>query len=87
MADKVKPIPDGYRSVTIVLYVEDVDMTSGKAIAAGGKVLQPVQDRFYGDRMGTFEDPSDTSGMLQRTPKACHPEEMKKRMAQQEHQD
>jgi PhnB protein len=28
-----------------------------RAIAAGGKLKRPVQDQFYGDRLGTIEDP------------------------------
>jgi PhnB protein len=27
------------------------------AVAEGAKILQPVQDKFYGDRTGTIEDP------------------------------
>ena len=40
-----------------MLYVEDVDSVAAQFVAAGGKVLQPVKDQFYGDRSGTFEDP------------------------------
>ena len=55
----------GYRSpqslggspVSILLYVKDVDAMAGKALAAGAKVIRPVQDQFYGDRSGTFADP------------------------------
>ncbi|MEX0675620.1 MAG: VOC family protein [Pirellulales bacterium] len=58
--------PDmGYRSpkslggtpVSIMLYVEDVDAVAKQALAAGAKEMRPVQDQFYGDRSGTFEDP------------------------------
>ena len=28
-----------------------------RAEAAGGKVIRPVSDQFYGDRSGTIEDP------------------------------
>jgi PhnB protein len=28
-----------------------------RAINAGAKVLKPVQDQFYGDRSGFFQDP------------------------------
>ena len=34
-----------------------VDAQFARAIAAGGKVVKPVQDQFYGDRSGTFVDP------------------------------
>jgi PhnB protein len=58
--------PDmGYRSpqaiggtpVSIMLYVEDVDAQFERAVAAGAKVRRPLADQFYGDRVGTLEDP------------------------------
>ena len=47
----------GGSPVSIHLYVEDVDSTFNRAVAAGAKVLQPVSDQFYGDRRGGVEDP------------------------------
>jgi PhnB protein len=47
----------GGSPVTIFLYVEDVDSTFGKALAAGATELKPVEDRFYGDRAGKLQDP------------------------------
>ena len=44
-------------AVSIMLYVNDVDSTVKTAVAEGAKLLQPVEDKFYGDRMGTIEDP------------------------------
>jgi uncharacterized glyoxalase superfamily protein PhnB len=35
--------------VTIHLYVEDMDKVVAQAVKAGAKVLQPVEDKFYGD--------------------------------------
>ena len=58
--------PDmGYRSphamggttVSIMLYLDDVDAVFEQAVAAGAKMLRPVQNQFYGDRTGTLEDP------------------------------
>ena len=43
--------------VHIYLYVADVDSIVAQASAAGAKTLSPVEDQFYGDRMGTLEDP------------------------------
>jgi PhnB protein len=42
---------------SILLYVEDVDSRFQQAVAAGGKVVRPLTDQFYGDRSGTLEDP------------------------------
>ena len=47
----------GGSAVSIMLYVNDVDSTVKTAVAEGAKLLQPVEDKFYGDRMGTIEDP------------------------------
>jgi PhnB protein len=47
----------GGSPVTIHIYVEDVDALAARAQAAGAKVLRAVANRFYGDRVGKFEDP------------------------------
>ena len=44
-------------SVGLHIYVEDVDALFAQAINAGAKQVKPVADQFYGDRMGTLEDP------------------------------
>jgi PhnB protein len=47
----------GGTTVSLYIYVDDVDSFTEKAIAEGLKVLKPVADQFYGDRSGHFEDP------------------------------
>jgi PhnB protein len=47
----------GGSPVRLLLYVEDVDAVVSKAVAAGAKLLSPVEDQFYGDRSGKLEDP------------------------------
>ena len=47
----------GGSPVSLHLYVEDVDAVVARAVAAGGKLLHPVENKFYGDRLGTLEDP------------------------------
>jgi PhnB protein len=47
----------GGSPVMILLYVEDVDAVTARAIAAGAKPVRAVQDQFYGDRSGTIVDP------------------------------
>jgi PhnB protein len=47
----------GGTPVSLVLYVEDADKVFNQAVAAGAKVLKPLQDQFYGDRSGTVADP------------------------------
>jgi PhnB protein len=47
----------GGSPVSIHLYVEDVDAFVNHAVAAGAKLIAPVQDQFYGDRSGRVADP------------------------------
>ena len=47
----------GGSPVSILLYVENVDGFVAQAIAAGARVQRPVEDKFYGDRSGSLEDP------------------------------
>lgn len=47
----------GGSPVSIMIYVQDVDTVFNQAVSAGGKVKQAVKDQFYGDRIGTLEDP------------------------------
>lgn len=43
--------------VTLHLYVEDVEATVARAVAAGARITLPVDDMFWGDRYGRIEDP------------------------------
>jgi PhnB protein len=52
------PVPDGSSPVAIYVYVEDVDQVVDRAAAAGGKVLMPPKDQFWGDRTAWIMDPS-----------------------------
>jgi PhnB protein len=47
----------GGTPVTISVYVEDVDATFERALKAGATEKRPVENQFYGDRSGQFEDP------------------------------
>ncbi len=52
------PQLDGSSPVVIYVYVEDVDATVERAVAAGAKILFPVSNQFWGDRIGWIMDPS-----------------------------
>lgn len=52
------PKLDGSSPVVIYVYVEDVDKTVERAVAGGAKVLFPVANQFWGDRIGWVMDPS-----------------------------
>jgi PhnB protein len=53
----VGPKTVGGTPVSIHVYVEDSDSVFERAIEAGAKSLAPMEDKFYGDRSGSFEDP------------------------------
>lgn len=47
----------GGGSISIYLYVKNVDAVFKKAISSGAKVIREVENMFYGDRSGGIEDP------------------------------
>jgi PhnB protein len=53
----LSPKTIGGSPVSIHLYVADVDAAVERAVAAGAKLVRPVADQFYGDRVGGIEDP------------------------------
>ena len=67
--------------VSIFLYVEDVDGLVKKAIRAGARETQPVQDMFWGDRYGRVVDPFGHEWQIATHKEDLTPEQMKERMA------
>lgn len=47
----------GGSPISLLIYVKDADAIVNGAVAAGGKLIRPVADQFYGDRMGGITDP------------------------------
>ena len=47
----------GASPVSLYVYLPDVDQVFKRATTEGAKVLKPVEDQFYGDRSGFFQDP------------------------------
>jgi PhnB protein len=52
------PVSDASSPVVIFVYVPDVDATVERAVANGARVLVPLQDQFWGDRVAWFIDPA-----------------------------
>jgi len=71
----------GGSPVSILLYVEDVDALFNQAVSAGAKVQRPVQDQFYGDRIGGVTDPFGHVWYIATHKEEVSPEEMRKRAA------
>jgi PhnB protein len=77
----LSPTTIGGTPVTLHMYVQDVDALVTKATAEGLKVLRPVQDQFYGDRGGKFEDPYGHHWWIATHKEDVAPEELAKRAA------
>ena len=69
----------GGSPVMIYLYVKDVDAVVARAIEAGGKIVRPVQDQFYGERSGQFEDPFGQVWMISTRTEELSAEELHRR--------
>jgi PhnB protein len=79
--DALSPQTIGGTPIMIHLYVEDVDAFANRAIGEGLKILRPVEDQFYGDRGGKFEDPFGHRWWIATHKEDISPEEMRKRAA------
>ncbi|MEA2140881.1 MAG: PhnB protein [Solirubrobacteraceae bacterium] len=71
----------GGTPVTLHVYVENADDAFERALQAGAKSLRPVEDKFYGDRSGQFEDPFGHRWDVATHVEDVAPEEMSKRAA------
>jgi PhnB protein len=80
--DNRSPKAIGGTSVTIHAYVEDVDSVFNAAVEAGAKELRPVENQFYGDRTGQFEDPFGHRWSVATHVEDVPPDEMEKRAAE-----
>jgi PhnB protein len=69
----------GGTSVSFLIYVDDVDASFDRAIAAGGTVTRPVKDQFYGDRSGSLKDPFGHTWTIATHTEDVSPEEMDSR--------
>jgi PhnB protein len=74
----------GGSSMALMLYVEDVDSFVQRAVAAGAKVVRPIQNQFYGDRSGALEDPFGHSWYVATHVEDVSDEELRRRASQQQ---
>jgi PhnB protein len=70
----------GGSPILIHLGVEDVDAVGQRAVAGGMKVVQPIEDRFYGDRSGQFADPFGYTWIVSTHKEEVPAEELQRRM-------
>jgi len=70
----------GGSPVSLMIYVEDVDTIFSQAVAAGATIKEALQDKFYGDRMGTVVDPYGHVWHVATHKEDVSPDEMQERM-------
>ena len=73
----------GGSPVHLHMYVDDVDAAVARAVGAGAKIVRPVQDQFYGDRLGTVSDPFGHVWHVSTHKEDLTPEEIGRRAAAQ----
>jgi PhnB protein len=69
----------GGTSVSIFMYVEDVDAVVQQAVEEGATVTMEVDDQFWGDRFGTVQDPFGHLWSISTHVEDVPPEEMAER--------
>lgn len=77
--DALSPKSRGGATGSFMIYVPDADAAVDRAVKAGAKLVQPVQDQFWGDRSDTVVDPFGHKWMLGTHVEDVSDEEMKRR--------
>lgn len=80
MGDEMPDCPSaetqGGSSISLFVYVPDVDTAFKQAINAGATETMPVMDMFWGDRCGNLTDPFGYSWMIGTHKRDLTPEEI-----------
>ncbi|MEQ8842187.1 MAG: VOC family protein [Acidimicrobiales bacterium] len=74
--DAANPAKLGGTSVLLHQYVTDVDAATARAVDAGGTLLRPPADQFYGDRAALVVDPFGHQWSLHTHVRDVTPDEM-----------
>jgi PhnB protein len=77
----VGPRTVGGTPVGIMVYLPDVDAAVARALAAGAKLVSPAENKFYGDRTASIEDPFGHKWYLSTRVEDVPPDEMARRAA------
>jgi PhnB protein len=77
--DALSPKSRGGATGSFMIYVPDADAAVDRAVKAGAKVVQPVENQFWGDRVGTVVDPFGHKWMLGTHIEDVSEEEIKRR--------
>jgi PhnB protein len=73
------PTPGAKNPCGMFVYLEDVDATFNRAVAAGASVDMPLTNQFWGDRYGKLTDPFGHNwGLAQHVEDVAHDEMMRR---------
>ena len=72
----------GGTPVSLHVYVDDVDAVFQAALDAGATSVRDLENQFYGDRTGQFEDPFGHRWSVATHVEDVSPEEMQRRAAE-----
>ena len=78
----LSPKTRGGTSSGLMIYVDDVDASFARALAAGGTQVMAVENQFYGDRSGKIADPFGHQWTLATHIEDVEMADMERRMAQ-----
>ena len=62
------------------VYASNVEVMASRFVKAGGTIVTPLRNQFYGDRSGQFQDPEGYRWILAQRVENVAPEEMIRRM-------
>lgn len=77
--DFLGPLSRGGSAVHLHIYMPNADKVVERAVEAGAKVVQPLEDKFYGDRTGSVQDPFGHVWHIATHVEDVSPRELKKR--------
>jgi PhnB protein len=72
----------GGTSVSLFVYVEDVDVVFRRAVDAGAQAVSEPEFHFYGDRVATIDDPFGHRWNVATHVEDVSPEDMERRAAE-----
>ena len=75
----VGPETLGGTTITLHLHVDDCDALIARVVEAGGTLVRPAADAFYGERGGTVRDPFGHEWNIGHSIEDVSPDEMQRR--------
>jgi PhnB protein len=75
---RLAPTALGGSPVILTIRVDDAHALGERMVAAGAKVIYPIQDQFYGERQGRLQDPFGHLWIVTQRLREMTPEEIQR---------